>query len=192
MSVVQRLDPEAIARQHESSLSAVPESDREHAAQAVDEAWTMLLVEMHQDFRVAPGRESVTARLERLHELLVVVDFPVLDDPDRFVLVADRLVAAGEIDDRQAPRGEADVPVDERAAAVGASVIEALVHRLEDRRVHRSTFERRDATDAAHAYECSPESREIRCRGTAEVSRTARKEGRLAGYDPAEPCARGR
>ena len=61
-----------------------------------------------------PSRSSSRAKLG------VVVDLAVLDDDARSVLVRDRLVAAGEVDDREPARGERDRPVDVLAAAVRA------------------------------------------------------------------------
>ena len=41
-------------------------------------------------------------------QFAVIVDLAVEDDLNRIVLVADRLVATGKIDDRQPPMGEAN------------------------------------------------------------------------------------
>ena len=90
--------------------------------------------------------------LEPRAQLAVVVDLAVLDDLDAAVLVADRLVAALEVDDREAPRGERDRLLDEHARAVGPAVDERGVHRLHDRRVDGRAVERHEAADAAHVY----------------------------------------
>ena len=55
----------------------------------------------------------MTGPLEVTPELAVVVELSVLDDLDASVLVADRLVAGLEVDDRETARGEADAAVDE-------------------------------------------------------------------------------
>ena len=167
-AVVERLDPEAIAREHEPALAAVPESYGEHPAQPVDKAGTVLLVEVHEHLGVALRGKPMTLGLQLRPLFPVVVDLAVLDDPDRAVFVADGLVAAGEVDDRQAPSGQTDVPVDERAPAVRSSVKQRFVHRLEDCRVHRATVERHQTADPAHVSECSSVRRQGRsaaCRG---------------------------
>jgi hypothetical protein len=69
------------------------------------------------------------ARAPKLvRELGVVVDLAVLDDDDSSVLVGDRLVAGGEVDDREAARGQADAVGDERAVGVRPAVDERRAH----------------------------------------------------------------
>ena len=109
-----------------------------------------LLVEVDEHLGVALRRELVPGALEPLAQLAVVVDLAVVDDLDAAVLVADRLVAAREVDDRQAPRRKRDAALDERAGAVGAAVHERVVHRLDDARVDGRAVERQQAADATH------------------------------------------
>src|SRR3990172_1871191 len=47
-AVVQRLDPEPIAGEDEVAPTRVPEGDREHAPQRVDESRAVLLVEVNE------------------------------------------------------------------------------------------------------------------------------------------------
>ena len=78
----------------------------------------------------------MAARLEVGAQLAIVVDLAVEDDPDGAVLVADRLVAAGEVDDAAAaacPRPTRAVDVD--AFVVGAPVNDGLTHRPDDSRL---------------------------------------------------------
>jgi hypothetical protein len=74
------------------------------------------------------------AALEFGAEFPIVIDLAVLDDDDAAVLVRDRLVAAGEIDDGEAPCCKADSSVMECPLAVRTPVDQSLVHRLEDGR----------------------------------------------------------
>ena len=69
------------------------------------------LVAVNDHFGVRARPEVVPALLELGPQLLEVVDFAVEDDPDRLVGIGHRLVAAGEIDDRQPPETQADRPV---------------------------------------------------------------------------------
>ena len=62
--VVERLDPEAVAGQQQPPLALVPEGDREHPPQPLDEAVAVLLVEVDQHLGVAVGREAVPAALQ--------------------------------------------------------------------------------------------------------------------------------
>ena len=94
--------------------------------------------------------EGVTGARELVAQLGVVVDLAVLDDDDAAVLVRDRLVAAGEVDDREAPRAERDLAVDVLAAAVGAAVDELGAHRAKRLDVGVPVGAR-DPADPAHA-----------------------------------------
>ena len=67
-------------------------------------------------------RNAIAVALELAAQLAVVVDLAVADQPDRAVGVAQRLLAAFEVDDRQAamPERRALVVID--AFAVGAAM----------------------------------------------------------------------
>src|SRR6185295_11799045 len=91
----------------------------------------VLLVEVEVHLGVARRAEAVSLALEDYAQLTMVVDLAVLDDMNRAVLVRDRLVAAGEVDDGQAARGQCDGAVDDVALAVRAPVAERVVHGLE-------------------------------------------------------------
>ncbi len=110
----------------------------------------MLLVGVHEHLGVATGREPVPLRLQLLAQLVVVEDLPVLHDDDRPVLVADRLVAVLEVDDRQAPRRQCDGPFDVLPGVVGPAVAQGQAHLLQTGRIHLAPIERHQATDAAH------------------------------------------
>jgi len=81
-------------------MPRVPDRDREHAAERLDERRAALFIQVDEDLGVAVGGEGVTASAELVHQLPVVVDLAVLDHLDPPVLVRDRLVAAREVDDR--------------------------------------------------------------------------------------------
>src|SRR6266542_3729929 len=83
-------------------------------------------------------------------ELAVVVDLTVLDDVNRAILVRDRLIASGEIDDREPPRCDPDLSIDERAAAVRTAMEQCLVHVVQQIRVDRSAVQGNQAAYAAH------------------------------------------
>ena len=51
-AIVERLDAEAVAGEHEASFARVPDRDREHPAQELDEAFPLSLVQVRDDLRV--------------------------------------------------------------------------------------------------------------------------------------------
>ena len=62
VAVVERLDPEAVAGEHEPAALGVPEREGEHAAQPLHEALAVLLVEVDEHLGVAARAEAVAAR----------------------------------------------------------------------------------------------------------------------------------
>ena len=150
VAIRERLDPEAIACEHEPAFARIPDRDREHSTQPLPQLRTPLLVAVHEHFGVAARAEAVAGALELVHQLAVVVDLAVLHDDDGAVLVRDRLIAAGEVDDREPPRRDSDRPVDMRPLGVGAPVVERGGHPAEPFRVDGSASGR-DPADPAHS-----------------------------------------
>src|SRR5439155_534712 len=107
-SVVERLDPEAVARQDEPTLPTIPDRDSEHAPQPLGKSVAQLLVEVHEHLRVALRAEPMARALQLGAQLPVVVELAVLDDVHGAVLVRERLVAGLEVDDREPPRRQPD------------------------------------------------------------------------------------
>src|SRR6185503_17844534 len=103
---IERLDPEAVAREQEPSVRLVPERDREHPAQVLDEALAVLLVEVRHELDVADTAKRVPLRLEVGAELAIVVELAVDDGDDVAALVRDRLVTGLQVDDREPPHRE--------------------------------------------------------------------------------------
>jgi hypothetical protein len=166
VNVIERLHAETIAGQEELPRAAVPDGEGEHAAQVVDAALPMLVVQVHDDFRVAARGEHVTAGLELGAVLGVVVDLSVEDDLQRTVRVGHGLVSRGEVDDAEAAVREADGPVDEDAGIVGTAVPQDVAHSQERRRVHvaRAMSRQGDAANAAHGCNAASDREARRAR----------------------------
>ncbi len=82
----------------------------------VDEAVTVLLVEVRECGRVAGAGEVVPLLLEAVAQLAEVVQLAVEDRDDAAVLVRDRLVAGCQVDHAQASIAErASSPLPDRA-----------------------------------------------------------------------------
>ena len=128
LGVVQRADPDAIPAQDEGPGLPVPERDGELAAGMGEHPLAVVFVEVDPGFGVAPGLEGVAAGQEFLADLGVLEEFAVERDPDRAVLVADRLSTPGEVDDRQATGAEDDAGFGVKLLVVGASVRDGAGH----------------------------------------------------------------
>ena len=117
-----------VARQQHALPAAVVNGESKHAVEPVGHVESVGFVGMHDHFRVALRLEHVAKRLQLGAQLAVVVDLAVEDDTDRAVLVEDRLVPAGQVDDRQPPHPEPDPPLDVDALVIGAAMHDRGAH----------------------------------------------------------------
>ena len=150
-AVIERLDAEPIADEEQPALRLVPQREGEHAAEAIDRAVAPLLVRVHDHLGVRVRAEPVAVRLELGADLGEVVDLAVEDDPDRAVLVRQRLIAGRKVDDAETTVAEADALADVEPVGVGAAVRDDARHRGEAFTIDRiCRVEIEFAGDAAH------------------------------------------
>ena len=142
---VQRFDAQPIAREQQSPFRRIPDGKREHAAKPVNAIVTPLLVGVHDGFSVRLRTVAVPAILEVTPDRGVVVDLPVVDDPDRAVFVRERLLAGAQVDDTQTPVSEDGVRVAVQTDLVRSPMRKDVTHR------HRSLVRR--AVDSSKRYD---------------------------------------
>ena len=95
-----------VAREHEFALRGMPQSNGELPVETPKGLFSPLLPRVDDHLRVASGAEGVARGLQFLAQLHVVEDLAVERDPQRAVLVAERLLARREVNDGQAGVGE--------------------------------------------------------------------------------------
>ena len=102
-SVIQRLDAQPVSRQQQPLALRIPQAEGEHPVQLAQQLGGVaagLLVAMDEHLRVGVGAEAVALRQQWLAQAEVVVQLAVVREPDRAVLVAERLPALfREVDD---------------------------------------------------------------------------------------------
>ncbi len=104
--VVERLDPEPVAHEHQLVLPHVPDAEGVHAVQAAAEIGPPFEIGVQDDLGVAAGAEPVTARGELVAQLLEVVHLTAVgqDGEHLAVLLGDHgLAPALDVDDREPP-----------------------------------------------------------------------------------------
>jgi hypothetical protein len=109
---------------------------------------------MHDDFGVGAAAEPMALRDQLTTQCLVVVDFTIEYKPDAAVLIAQWLMAAGQIHNRQAPKTERDSGFDMGTLVIRTSVGEHIRHSSE--RAWRDGFalpRRENAGETTHGYE---------------------------------------
>ena len=129
--VIQRLDAETVAHHEQRFLVAIPQRKREHAAEACHAGFAPGFPCMDDDFGVGMGAEGMAQRLQFGHQFLEVVDFAVEHHDDRAVLVEQRLLAGGQVDDGQAPVPQPQPGLQMQAAFVGAAMELGFVHAMQ-------------------------------------------------------------
>src|SRR3569832_647894 len=98
------------------------------------------------------GAEGVAERFQLGHQSLETEDFAVEYDDDRTVLVEQRLLAGGQVDDGQTPMPQSHAWLLVLAAFVGAAMELGFVHAMQQfagKLVHAAGIE--NAGNAAHA-----------------------------------------
>ena len=128
---VERFDAETVACDQRAAALAVPDGDAELPPQPARKRVLDLLVEVGEDLGVAAATEAVAAPAQVVPNGVVVVQLAVLDRPDRFVLVSERLMTVGDVDDAQTADAERDAGSREEAAVVRAAVGHHVRHALE-------------------------------------------------------------
>src|SRR5208282_2322724 len=115
---------------HQSPLLLVPDRQAEHSVQAVENLIAPLLIAEDNHFRVAARSEDVPEIFEFETQLGKVIDFAVENHADRFLRIRHRLVAALDIDNREAPEAQSNRPTDVVALVVGTTMDDAARHLL--------------------------------------------------------------
>ena len=130
--VDQRFLAEPVPGEEQAPRCAVPDREREHAAQTLHAAHADLLPKVDDDLGVGATREAVAARLQLPSQLAMVVDLSVEDQHRRAVLRVERLIPARDVDDREPGHPDRGVRARVDAAGVGAAMDERRAHRADE------------------------------------------------------------
>src|SRR6185503_5535292 len=103
---VERLLAGEIACRQQRSRLSIPQGEREHPAQAREKPFAPVLVRVYEHFDIRAAAERMTVRLELGAQGGKVIDLAIGDELNRVRLVAERLLPARQIDDRQPPHAE--------------------------------------------------------------------------------------
>jgi hypothetical protein len=122
---VERLDPDRVTRGDEVAVLAGGQ-EGVHAVQLAEGVGTALLEQMQGDLVVGTRAKGVGYEVGT--DLLVVVDLAVADEPQVARVVAQRLVAAGDVDDREPGLAQPAVADADLPLVVGPTVGEPVSH----------------------------------------------------------------
>src|SRR5215470_16832282 len=149
LRVVEGLDAEAVAGEHELAHPLIVEGEGEHPVQRGQRAQTVQCVGVEDDLAVRARPEAPAPSLEEWPQLHEVVDLAVGDE--RESVVDHGLVSALEVDDGQARVDETDRPRPMDPEIVGAAMTEGRRHTTE-RAVVGASLPHEHASYAAHEH----------------------------------------
>src|SRR4051812_20349260 len=111
---------------------------------------------MHDHLGIAAGCEVVARARQLLAQLTKVIDLAVKDQLDHAILVGHRLVAAGQIDNRQAAHSHTNMLADIKAIAIRPTMMDRMIHSLDQAALNRARpIGMQMPTDTAHRYTTS-------------------------------------
>ncbi len=150
-TVVERLLAGAVARQQQAPAPAIPNGEAEHAMQAFDASYAVLLVGVDDRFGVAISTEDVSFLSQLRAQSFVVPDLAVDDNTDIASFIRHRLMPAVEVDDAKACKAKTHRAVEVGSPIVRPSMGDQSHHVVDERRRNRFPASRViDAADAAH------------------------------------------
>src|SRR5579872_4190052 len=126
LAVVQRLDPDSVARQYQPLARLAPQRQGKHSAQSRQARRVQFPKRGQYRLRIALRAEPMPARNELLPDFAVIVDFPVEDERSIAVLAHHRLVAASEVDDLQPNSAQRRLTACEDAVLIRPPMVQRL------------------------------------------------------------------
>ena len=158
--IVKRLDAENVPRAEHTLVFGVPQHERKHAAQAIDQLRAVFLVAVDEHLGVGATVERVAFGLKLPPQLHKIVDLAVEYNDHAFVLVGHGLCACvGQVQDGQAPEPQRDAVVCVHAAHVRAAVDDTVHHFLQDCLFVIKIAGKADKSTHSGVTSCLPRSR---------------------------------
>jgi hypothetical protein len=122
VGIIERLDPDGIARQRQPTRVHIPHRDREHAVELRPDVVAPAFVAGKDDLGIARALEHTAERLQLAPQVTEIVDLAVEDQRVAAVGRVEGLMPAFDVDDAQPAHPEAEVAIGHHALVVGAAV----------------------------------------------------------------------
>src|SRR5215469_2374761 len=97
----------------------------------LDTVLAKFFIKMDNNFGITGRSKSMSLRLQLLTQITIVVNFTVKHDPNRLVLIRDRLLARLQIDDAQSPHPDSHLTLNAVTKVIRSSVDECVAHRTD-------------------------------------------------------------
>ena len=127
--IIKRFNAKHISGGEHFLLLSVPQNESKHASEAVEHRSAPLFIAVQENLCVGAAGKDVTARLQFLLQLLVIVDFAVKGTYEGAVFVVHRLGSGiCQINDGETSVSHGDIRADILASAVRAPVYHPVHH----------------------------------------------------------------
>ena len=150
MVPIKRLFAHAVAGDEQATARRVPKGKGKHAVEPEQQRVAPLLVGMDKHLGVAVGSETVPVALQGGADGAVVVDFTIKNHCEAAIFVEDRLIAAAQVNNREAAHRHAHGAAQKDAVAIRPPVGEAVVHTAQQIRVNGLPVLMHHAADTTH------------------------------------------
>src|SRR5690606_15948927 len=151
VTLIERLDAEAVACDECPAGATLQNDEREHAVEPLDAALAPPRIRLEDHLSIAPRPEAMTEVLELAPERFEVVDTTVENDRKTVVLVDHRLRGARpEIEYLEPPVAEGDGTLAEEALAVRSAGGLTIDHSPDGRRIGRPAIEANLCCNSTH------------------------------------------
>jgi len=111
VEVEERLNAESVACKGQTSLTFIEDRDGEHARQPRHKRGGIILIEMEGRLAIGASRQLMSTSESVPLQLAEIIDLAVITKPAPAGLIQDRLVPAGQVDDRESPMTEEGLAV---------------------------------------------------------------------------------
>ena len=108
--VIERLLTDPVAREEQAVARLVPDGNGKHAIEAFQAIRPPFFIGMQDDFGVAVRAEHMAFRLQLRTQIEEVVNLAVKDNAAGLILVPNRLLPAGQINDAEPAHPKEDLP----------------------------------------------------------------------------------
>src|SRR6266498_183511 len=128
LRIEERFLSNSITRQHEFLLMLIPESKSKHAMELLYTVLANFFVQMNNHLRVGIGVEQMSFRLQLHTQSLIIVDLPIVDNPDSTIFIADRLVSRFKIDNTKSATTKTDVSIHVTTRIIRSTMHDGIEH----------------------------------------------------------------
>src|SRR5262249_26592382 len=155
LPIVVGFDPKPVSSEQQLLLAIVPDGKGKHSTKMGDEVFTELFIEMNQTLSIGGGHQSMSTLCKIPSQFSKIVNLPIEYNPDRLVLVVDRLSPSLHVDNGKPSHTQAHSISKIEPVVIGTSSCDERAHASDQGLVDRSDFCIDRSDNATHVQNLS-------------------------------------